>query len=81
MVRFSFEQCIDNCFIILRDEEPSSNIAFALTSKDYQQQLESLESRVSQENETELTDFNESKESQFERILKLKAPGHINYGN
>lgn len=79
--RFSSEQCIDNCPVILRDEEPASCLAFTLSSKDYQQQMEAAEGKLSQEKDTELTDFNETNEARFERILKSKSSGyHINYG-
>ena len=76
----SSEHCIDNCPIVLRDDEPTTVIAFTLSSKDYLQQIAKLERKGGMEEETELTDFNETVQEQIEKVLQTASPAHINYG-
>jgi 1-phosphatidylinositol-3-phosphate 5-kinase len=70
-----------DCNIIVREDEPSSLVAFALDSSDYKEKLSTIQQRYDEmeEHESELGDIEAAKEARVEHALLRPTGTHLKY--
>ncbi|KGO58653.1 Zinc finger, FYVE/PHD-type [Penicillium expansum] len=70
-----------DCNIIVREDEPSSLVAFALDSSDYKEKLSSIQQRFDEveENKPEGDDLEAAKEARVEHALLRPTGTHLKY--